>query len=160
VKLAAYFTDSVHSKADNTKCLYLYWGNGRNGRQKKRPLFIIITIAAKVTDRPLRSCKWGVIKGHTGSRWWDASAQASNSGKLSITFACFALFLLLFILLVLSVLLVKLFFVFHFVSLSPFFSFFLFLVGGWGLKESISHSVYCHPTLNCDSSDVFYHFHN
>ena len=32
---------------------------------RKRPLFIIITIAAKVTDRTLRSLKWGVVKGRT-----------------------------------------------------------------------------------------------
>jgi len=28
-------------------------------------MFIIITITAKVTDRPLRSHKWGVVKGLT-----------------------------------------------------------------------------------------------
>ena len=32
---------------------------------RKRPLFIIITMAAMVTDRLLRFCKRGIIKGHT-----------------------------------------------------------------------------------------------
>ena len=31
---------------------------------RKRPIFIIITIAAKVTDRPFRSHKWGVKGSH------------------------------------------------------------------------------------------------
>ena len=32
---------------------------------RRRPIFIIITIAAKVTDRSLRSYKWGVVKSCT-----------------------------------------------------------------------------------------------
>jgi len=32
---------------------------------QKRPLFITITIAAKIIDRSLRSRKGGVVKGHT-----------------------------------------------------------------------------------------------
>ena len=32
---------------------------------QKKALFIIITTAAKVTDRPLRSRKWGVVKGRS-----------------------------------------------------------------------------------------------
>jgi len=36
---------------------------GKEGR--KRPPFIIITIVAKVIDRPLRSRKWGIVEGRT-----------------------------------------------------------------------------------------------
>ena len=36
---------------------------GMEGR--KRPMFIIIAIAAKVADRPFMSPKWGVVKCHT-----------------------------------------------------------------------------------------------
>ena len=38
----------------------------------------------------------------------------------------------------------------HFVSLSPFSSFSLPLVGGWGLIQSICHSVYWRAALNFD----------
>jgi len=38
----------------------------------------------------------------------------------------------------------------QFVSLSPFPSFSLPLLGGWGLTESICHSLYCRPALNGD----------
>ena len=37
---------------------------------RKRPMFIIITVAAKVTNRALRSCKWGVVKGCTCGEGW------------------------------------------------------------------------------------------
>jgi len=37
---------------------------------RKTPLFIIITTAAKVTNRSLRSCKWGVGKGCTCGEGW------------------------------------------------------------------------------------------
>ena len=39
----------------------------------------------------------------------------------------------------------------QFVSVSLFSSFSLPLVGGQGLLESVCHSVYCHPALNCDT---------
>ena len=38
-----------------------------------------------------------------------------------------------------------------FVSLSPFSSFSLPLVGGWGLIDIVYHSVYWWPSLNCDT---------
>jgi len=37
---------------------------------RKRPLFIIIAIAAKVTGRPFRSCKCEVTKGRTCREGW------------------------------------------------------------------------------------------
>jgi len=48
-----------------TPVIYSYTELTAGMQCRKGPLFIIITIAAKVTDRPLRSCKWGVIKGRT-----------------------------------------------------------------------------------------------
>jgi len=72
-----------------------------------------------------------------GSYWWDASAPAPDSGKVSIGCVYFALFLL--ILLVLLMFLVK--FLYSVLSLCPFSSFSLPLVGGWGLIASICHAV-------------------
>jgi len=57
LKLAAYFTDTVCAKALITPNVYNYTELKVGKECKTRPLFIIITVAAKVTDRSLSSHK-------------------------------------------------------------------------------------------------------
>jgi len=81
----------------------------------------------------LPGAAWQLLAGH--------QRPAPNSGKLSIGFVYFTLLLLLLILLVF---ISKSFYI-QFVSLSPFSSFSLPLVGGWGInRQRLSLSLLMH----------------
>jgi len=69
--------DSVRSKAGNDGYRYTELTVGKKCR--KRPLFIIIATAAKVTDGPLRSRKWGVGRGRTCGEGWTGQVTKTST---------------------------------------------------------------------------------
>jgi len=120
----------------------------------KRTLLLVLP-AAILIKIPIRAFPSPVpiyCRGQSGASWCCLAAAGRTPAlgtQLRETRYRFCIFCIISLINIISV--TSTTFYIQFVSLSPFYSCSLPLVGGWGFTESVCHSVYCCLALNGDT---------